>query len=184
MIRLVLFIKQHLMFQKQLTAYAWRNIGLGSQTEQQEDPDFVAYIQSIDLNNPQESNREVLDMVIGWYLKQKNSAGQKDYMVSYLDELDRLVSNVDMKNEYATQRIMESFRFFSGTSLDAGITRYRAMCTNDSLKQKVEAEYQEYLRVYGNLMPGKEAPDFELINEKGETCRLSDLRGKYLFIDV
>ena len=45
-------------------------------------------------------------------------------------------------------------------------------------------QYQEYVRVYSNLMPGKVAPDFELISDKGETVRLSDLYGQYLFIDV
>ena len=32
-------------------------------------------------------------------------------------------------------------------------------------------------------MPGKIAPDFELIDREGKKCRLSDLKGKYLFVD-
>ena len=33
-------------------------------------------------------------------------------------------------------------------------------------------------------MPGKPAPDFEMTDMTGKKCRLSDLRGKYLYIDV
>ena len=52
------------------------------------------------------------------------------------------------------------------------------------MRNQIAEQYKEYLRVYGNLMPGKPAPDFELIDDKGEKCRLSDLKGTYVFVDV
>lgn len=176
--------KQHLMFQVQLSAYDWRHSLDDESRESSPDEDYVAYVESIDLNDPKECNKEVLENVIGWYLKRENPVDEKDYMLSYLDLLDRLVSNAAIKNEHATECLLEKFRFFSGVSLDETVERYRMLCSNDSLKQKVDAEYQEYVRVYGNLMPGKTAPDFEMVDEDGKSCRLSDLRGKYLFIDV
>ena len=77
-----------------------------------------------------------------------------------------------------------TLRASHGKSLESLMARYNQICTDDSMRQQVAAHYQEYVRVYTNLMPGKVAPDFELISDTGELVRLSDLRGQYLFIDV
>ena len=45
------------------------------------------------------------------------------------------------------------------------------------------SQIQKICQAFGNLMPGKIAPDFELIDREGKKCRLSDLKGKYLFVD-
>lgn len=141
-------------------------------------------MESIDLNDPQECNDAILGSVIDWQVSREKTDEHKDYTVAYLDVLDRRVSVAEIKNRHAAKQVTEQFRFFSGTSLDAGVERFNALCTDDSLRQQVNAEYAEYLRVYGNLMPGKPAPDFEIIDADGKKCRISDLRGKYLFIDI
>ena len=71
-----------------------------------------------------------------------------------------------------------------GRPLDKEIKRYNEICTDGTMRYQIAEQYKEYLRVYGNLMPGKPAPDFELIDDKGEKCRLSDLKGTYVFVDV
>lgn len=174
--------KQHLMFRLHLTYYLWRH-SMG-QEEKEADADYVAYMETIDLNDPQECNDEILGSVIDWQVSREKNDEHKDYTVAYLDLLDRRVSVAEIKNRHAAKQVREQFRFFSGTSLDAGVERFNALCSDDSLRQQVNAEYAEYLRVYGNLMPGKPAPDFEIIDADGKKCRLSDLRGKYLFIDI
>lgn len=174
--------KQQLMFRSHLTRYSWRN-SMG-QEEKEADADYVAYMESIDLNDPQVCNDEILGIVIGWYASRGKTEEHKDYTVAYLDILDRMVSVPEIKNRHAAKQVTGQFRFFSGTSLDDVVERFNALCSDDSLRQQVNAEYAEYIRVYGNLMPGKPAPDFEIQNAEGKKCRLSDLRGKYLFIDI
>lgn len=176
-------VRQHLMLQEQLAAYYWRNAYQRGEEEAPEDADYVAFVQSLDLDNPEECNSEILRNVISWTLAQDKEAAQKEHDVLYLNTLDRLVSNPEIKNREATAHVMGKFQFFSGMGLDGMMERYNAICTNDSLRQAVNAEYKEYMRAYGNLMPGKVAPDFEMSDVNGKKCRLSDLKGKYLFID-
>ena len=176
-------VRQHLMLQEQLAAYYWRNAYQRGEEEAPEDADYVAFVQSLDLDNPEECNSEILRNVISWTLAQDKEAAQKDYDVLFLNALDRLVSNPEIKNREATAHVMDQFRFFSGMELEPLMERYNAICTDDSLRQAVNAEFAEYMRAYGNLMPGKVAPDFEMSDVNGKKCRLSDLKGKYLFID-
>ena len=176
-------VRQHLMLQEQLAAYYWRNAYRYGEEEAPEDADYVAFMQSIDLNDPAECNSEILRNVISWTLSQDKDAAPKDYDVLFLNTLDRLVSNPEIKNREATAYVMGQFQFFSGMGLDGMMERYNAICTDDSLRQAVNVEFAEYMRVYGNLMPGKMAPDFEMTDVNGKKCRLSDLKGKYLFID-
>ena len=176
-------VRQHLMLQEQLAAYYWRNAYRHGEEEAPEDADYVAFVQSLDLDNPEECNSEILRNVISWTLAQDKEAAQKDHDVLFLNTLDRLVSNPEIKNREATAHVMGKFQFFSGMGLDGMMERYNAICTDDSLRQAVNAEFAEYMRVYGNLMPGKVAPDFEMSDVNGKKCRLSDLKGKYLFID-
>ena len=176
-------VRQHLMLQEQLAAYYWRNAYRHGEEDTPEDADYVAFVQSLDLNNPEECSSGMLQDVISWTLAQDKEAAQKDYDVLYLNTLDRLVSNPDIKDREATAYMLGKFHFFSGMGLDVAMERYNAICTDDSLLQTVNAEFAEYMRAYGNLMPGKVAPDFEMSDVNGKKCCLSDLKGKYLFID-
>lgn len=178
-------VKQHLMFRGRLLSYNW--LHSRGQQEKQPDADYDAYVQSIDVNDPKECNDGILGDVIGWNLSKKMEGENRNYSdwdVAYLDILDRLVSNREIKDRHATKKIMDKFRFFSGNTFDSVIERFNSLCLNDSLRRQVNAEYAEYVRAYGNLVPGKVAPDFEMTDAQGKKCRLSDLRGKYLFIDI
>ena len=175
--------RQHLMFQRQLVYYSWRCRSGQAAGETAPDEDFAAYIGSIDVNSPKECDDDILGVIVGQKLDEQGFTGEGDYMVAYLDVLDRLVTNPEVKNRHATGQLMRQFQYFSGNSFGAAVERYNALCTDDSLKVRVNAEYAEYERVYGNLMPGKPAPDFEMADVNGRKCRLSDLKGKFLFID-
>lgn len=179
----LLSARQHLMFQRQLVYYSWRCRSGQAAGETAPDEDFAAYIGSIDVNSPKECDDDILGVIVGQKLDEQGFTGEGDYMVAYLDVLDRLVTNPEVKNRHATGQLMRQFQYFSGNSFGAAVERYNALCTDDSLKVRVNAEYAEYERVYGNLMPGKPAPDFEMADVNGRKCRLSDLKGKFLFID-
>ena len=174
--------KQHLMLQTQLAYYVWRQDG--NDKEDVEDMDYANFITTIDVNNPMECNDDILGVVISRKMKLDGYDGTGDYLPLYLETLDKLVTNPEVKNAHATGMLLQQFQYFSGNPLSASVERYNAICTNDSLKAVVNAEYAEYDRVYGNLMPGKPAPDFEMMDVNGKKCRLSDLKGKYVYIDV
>ena len=122
--------------------------------------------------------------IITWYQDNDPEYKKENWELDYLERLDRLVSNPVQKNAFATYRAEAAISASLGKSLEKVMACYNRICTDDSMRQRVNEQYQEYVRVYSNLMPGKVAPDFELISDKGETVRLSDLYGQYLFIDV
>lgn len=176
--------RQHLNFQSYKVNYAnmlsWREReGMNAS-----DSDFTAFVKSINMNDPAECNTYMAWDIIEWYRKNSNDVASGNKYLDYLDWLDRLVTNPDMKNMFATDRMETALRASMGEPLEAVMERYNQICTNDSMRQKTTEKYQEYVRVYTNLMPGKVAPDFELISDSGDTVRLSDLKGQYVFIDV
>ena len=141
-------------------------------------------MKSIDVNNPDECNQHMMWAIITWYQDNDPEYKKENWELDYLERLDRLVSNPVQKNAFATYRAEAAISASLGKSLEKVMACYNRICTDDSMRQRVNEQYQEYVRVYSNLMPGKVAPDFELISDKGETIRLSDLQGQYLFIDV
>lgn len=176
--------EQHLSFQNRRLNYSYAFFSRAKEGEKVLDDDFAAFVKSIDVNNPDECNQYMMWDIITWYEKSDPEYKKENWELDYLERLDRLVSNQEMKNAFATDRVKSALRAALGKPFDALMARYNQMCTDDSMRQEVAEEYAEYVRVYTNLMPGKVAPDFELISDKGETLRLSDLYGQYLFIDV
>ena len=176
-VREELAVKQHRMLQEHLLGYTWLQ-----ERDALPDADYETFVASIDLNDPKQSNERILSHVIGWYLEKEPMNEGENYLVSYLKLLAKKVTDQQVIDEHASTQVMNQFRYFSG-NLDDVLAEYNRSVKNDSLRQAVNAEYAEYLRAFGNLMPGKVAPDFELIDPEGKKCRLSDLRGKYLFID-
>lgn len=176
--------EQHLSFQNRRLSYSYAFFSRAKEGEKVSDDDFAAFVKSIDVNNPDECNQYMMWDIITWYQKSDPEYKKENWELDYLERLDRLVSNQEMKNAFATDRVKSALRAALGKPFDALMARYNQMCTDDSMRREMAEEYAEYVRVYTNLMPGKVAPDFELISDKGETLRLSDLYGQYLFIDV
>ena len=176
--------EQHLSFLGRCLSYSYVLSSRAKKGEKASDEDFAAFVKSVDVNDPDECNEYIIWDIINWYQENDPECKMEDRELDFLERLDRLVSNQEMKNAFATDRVKSAFRASLGKPFDALVARYNQMCTDDSMRQEVAEEYAEYVRVYTNLMPGKVAPDFELISDKGETLRLSDLFGQYLFIDV
>lgn len=176
--------KQHLWFQDRRTLYASILSGRLRDDKQAADEDFNAFVKSLDLNDPKECNAYMIREIINWQQAQDPACKLAERKVDYLNRLERLVSNQGMKNKFATEYIKGVISYELGRSLEHEIKRYNEICTDNAMCNQIAEQYKEYLRVYGNLMPGKPAPDFELIDDKGKKCRLSDLKGTYVFVDV
>lgn len=176
--------EQHLAFQNCCLDYGYILSSRSEQGGEASDSDFTAFVNSIDVNNPDECNQYMMWAIITWYQDNDPEYKKENWELDYLERLDRLVSNPVQKNAFATYRAEAAISASLGKSLEKVMACYNRICTDDSMRQRVNEQYQEYVRVYSNLMPGKVAPDFELISDKGETVRLSDLYGQYLFIDV
>ena len=171
-------VKQHLMLQEHLLNYAWLR-----GDRQMPDTGYTTFVTSIDLNDPRQADERTIENVIGWYMNQQPMDEKGNYLIAYLEMLERKVSNQEVIDRQATRLVTAQFRHFAG-NLDDVMSVYNQMCRDDSLRHTVNDEYKEYMRAFGNLLPGKPAPDFEITDTAGKKCRLSDLRGKYLYIDI
>ena len=176
--------QQHLYFQGRLVGYSSILIRRAQAGEEASDADFTAFLQTLHVNDPDECDQYIIGDIIRWNLAQDPEYKVEERNIRYLTELDRLVSNPEMKNEIATDHMQIWLKNAMGENLDVALKLYKQICTNDVMRKQIDEQYQEYLRVYNNLMPGKPAPDFELIDDKGKKCRLSDLKGTYVFVDV
>lgn len=177
-------LKQHLWFQYERLSYIYILSRRAREGKVAEDADFSTFVKSLDLNNPRECNVYIMGLVVDWYQSQDPASISANRVLDYLNWLDRLLTNSQLKDDFATDRMVTAIKFAEGEALDPVVECYNRICTNDSLRQMVAEQYQEYLRAYGNLMPGKVAPDFEMFDMEGKTCRLSDLKGQYVFLDI
>ena len=120
----------HLWYQRQLTIYGWN---LSERKEgNNRDTDYDAFIKKVDLNNPEECDDFVISRVIDWHRQQEPQFGHKNRYTNELDWLERLVSNREIKNCFATQQMERRIYYASGESLEEMMKRYRQICTDDS----------------------------------------------------
>ncbi len=100
----------------------------------------------------------------------------------YLKKIDAVYNQ--LKSEYLCARVLEFFRHPACSDMTDFVRPYLNRITVDSLRQKVENALAKHKQEYGTIFSGQPAPDFTFRNEKGKLMRLSDLRGKLLFIDI
>lgn len=175
---------QHLFFQNRRLNYVSVPYFRNKTNRNVLDVDFNDFLKSLNLNDPNECDYGMICTLIQWYQNQDLSNKQENETLSFFFWLDRLVSNSVMKNEFATIKMKKVIELSGGESLDVLLECYNQICTDEVRCKQIAEQYKDYVHIYRNLMPGKSAPDFEMLNSKGEKVHLSDLKGKYLFIDI
>lgn len=100
----------------------------------------------------------------------------------YLKKIDGVYDQ--LKSEYICDQVLSMFRFPACHDMSDYLAPYLKRITVDSLRNKVEAALVKHKQEYGAIFPGQVAPDFTFTNEKGKVFKLSDLRGRLLFIDI
>jgi thiol-disulfide isomerase/thioredoxin len=63
------------------------------------------------------------------------------------------------------------------------LERYDDAIDQAFLSEQAHQLFKDNVEIYANLAPGKPAPDFELPDANGTMVRLSDLKGKIVYID-
>jgi len=145
-------------------------------------PDFYDFRKQVDKSN--------LNLIIipsyhyyleNYYQKIANQKAEKEHKDVYVAYLD--VVNDSVKNPKIKERLIYSYTLQNLKKTDAVNDFYLKFKTfsKDSLhKEKIKAVFTEMNR----LKPGQPAPDFELVNDKGQKVKLSDFKGNYVYIDV
>lgn len=116
-----------------------------------------------------------------YYQKQANKIAEKDSIdvyVSYLNLVGKKVKNKRIKERllysYAIQNLKDT------KNRNNFFTSYRTYAKDSAFVNDVSKRFKEINR----LNPGQKAPNFNLPNIQGEHIKLSDFKGKYVYIDI
>lgn len=147
------------------------------------DPDFTAFIQSIDLNDRDRVDYNVIFGVINWYLDKDNKTDTRDRSIRYLEMVEKMITDQQVRNEHATAYMNWRLKGEKVTNMQEVFDKYKTICTDTASIAACQEKLNVYLN-YFKIRNGIEAPDFEMVDVNGQKCRLSDFRGKMVYIDV
>ena len=85
----------------------------------------------------------------------------------------------EIRDWYVTQSLDMAFTYYDFTETAFVYDEFKKICGNKDYLNLLEGKYQAALQT----QPGNPAPDFELKDETGQTIKLSDLKGKFVYID-
>lgn len=100
-----------------------------------------------------------------------------------LCEMEYFIDN--LKDETVLQTLLtvlaiEQVEQYGIKGIDEMLTLYNTYVTDSLLR----ASFQEKYDVWDIIKPGKPSPDFIALDPSGKSYRLTDFRGKYLYIDL
>lgn len=108
-----------------------------------------------------------------------------ELFVKYKDNLDKFSKEV---LAFANRNVDNLAGFYAISSLDPSEYETEMMAYAAAIKDKFSknAAVREFVTHMAELKPltvGQKAPDFELMDTRGKTVKLSDFRGKYILVD-
>lgn len=153
------------------------------------DADFVAYAKKVDLNDKRAVNEKPGDGVITalienkvrWEMAQNPSkySGANEF-ISLFNAIKDLVSN----KEVASVLVSDKMSLYIAARVDEHLKEtadlFSSICINTEKREKIMKQVNDLLA----LAPGTPAADLTLLDINGKKSKLSDLRGKNIYIDV
>lgn len=142
-----------------------------------QDSDFERWLESFDRNDPQNIN--LAERYIRWYMKRNPAPKAQGRGVYYLNSLKQIFTNQEVINAFADDYI-DGYLKQAPEDMEAVLYVYKKISTNTDAHASADTVYAHYK----NLKKGADALDFVMTDQKGKSFRLSDFRGKAVYIDV
>ena len=151
------------------------------------DPDFVAYAEAIDLNDQaildknEPVKRNAADARLRWEMRRDPVVynGSNSYQNKLL-AIGNLITDPQIADKMAGETITGYFRSGGDDFLSETFEMYRKVNSDPDALSKNEAIYAEMSK----LGEGRAAPEIPMVDAAGNKIMLSDLRGKNLYIDI
>lgn len=89
------------------------------------------------------------------------------------------LNNDAIRDWYITHNLNVAFTYYDFEDVASTYNEFKKICQNKEYLDLLERKYQAALQT----QPGSPAPDFELVDDTGKTVKLSDLRGKIVYMD-
>lgn len=142
-----------------------------------EEADYTAWWKEQDFDNN-------LDLALAGMeraYKHYAMSGNNNYEVDFIRDMPRVFSNLKTFYACANQHILKVMAK-APVNTDQIFAAYKRLYAGHErdIPDYVLASYEEAK----NNVAGKPAPDFEMEDENGNTVKLSDLKGKVLYIDI
>jgi len=152
-----------------LFRFAWSDAEKGNE--------FEHWAESFDRNDPE--NIYIAGNYLRWYLQEHPAVKGQDNGNRYLKALKAVFTNQEVINTFADNYIVDYLEQ-APDDMEAVLAQYKTVSTNEQGHHVADSVYNHYK----NLKKGASALDFEMTDKKGKTFRLSDFRGKAVYIDV
>lgn len=160
-----------------LFPYAW---GAGrNKINPAEDPDFMAYYNGIDLNDPE--NVKIIEQWLRFYQTTHPTGSPENNTVRFLQLLREKVSNQEVRNQLADEKMHIYFAVGGDEAMPEIFAEYKKTSTNPEALAKIQPLYDRLSK----LIPGVEASDFEMQTVDGKSVHFRDIigKGKVTYID-
>lgn len=113
-------------------------------------------------------------------------SGETDMSLAKLCQaVESTISDDVTRSRFVADFVLQMyFRYPSPFDCKSEVDSLMRLCVVDSLQKKVSASYDKFYRDYSPIFPGHPAPEITLKDSSGKSLKLSDLRGKMLFVDI
>ncbi len=145
--------------------------------EEKEDKEFTLWFNSIDYNA--DENIAISYVARSYHLA--SMSGNNNYDVDFIKDLPRIFSNKESYYAAADAHIVNVMAK-APVNTDQIYSTYKKLYAGheSDIPDYVKESYEEAKR----NVAGKSAPDFEMEDVNGNKIKLSDLKGKTIYIDV
>ncbi|MEM6806193.1 MAG: TlpA disulfide reductase family protein [Bacteroidota bacterium] len=147
--------------------------------------DFLAELDSKFYDDPLllvfEEGRTMGGNLNGKNLNFEDMEGAGAFFNALYAETDKDFQDPDLRSYFKSQALEQQINFGSGLDgADELIASFKTDVKNPYLLQKLEA----VVKPWENIRKGMDAPDFSGVTRDGKMVKLSDLKGKSVYVDV
>ena len=147
------------------------------------DTDFAAFMKSIDLNDDKTADYNVRAFVINWYLDKEELRDERAKEKRYLQLAAELISDPAVRNVHLSEYMEWRLKSDKVKYMPEVFEVYQSLCTDAEAVNANRDRLNTYMNHF-KIRNGVMAPDFEMVDVNGNRVRLSDFRGKMVYIDV
>lgn len=94
--------------------------------------------------------------------------------------METLLKNQNVKDYFHYMHVKSKLDYQGPVHTKSSIDKFMA----ENQSPKMEDKLKKAMEKWEPIMPGEEVPDFSFVNVAGEDVKLSDLRGKLVYIDI
>lgn len=141
------------------------------------DPDYNAYMRSIDLDDIENARNGMIKHYYAW-LSKLNGVAYENMAIGYMSFINDSISAQEVKDYLSTQEMKELFMMPDKVTEEI-FELYKKICKNETDMGEIAGKFNQLV----SLLKGNPAPDFEMKDIDGNVVKLSDFKGKVVYVD-